>query len=279
MMQTVLKILFGISTSFWMGCQDNLELHREFTIHDLANDQEITDNWKELLETSVQNGSVDFAMIQEQQDILEKYLAWTSVTGTQMNRKSKDPPWEQKDKTAHRLTFYVNARNAWLLYAYLEQHQPQNLHDTDIVGGFFWGQRARVDGQWMRFTHIKEERLLADFQDARIHFMLHDLTLISPRLEYWEAKTWERDVEKSMQDFFTIDSTQPFHKAIQENDGRYLFHPMFQDHADDFVDWSESDSVCDFIRTWSNLEIQNYLEQNDCSLSFFREDGQVSLKN
>ncbi len=194
------------------------------------------------------------------QSILENYIAWSGVTGPQSNRKNKIRQ-PKKGRAHRRLVHFVNAYNAWILYAYLLDGQPQSINSE-----YNYSKKTRifVDGEYSSFSHIKHERLLADFQDPSIHIMLYDLTTDSPPLQFWKHNSWNLSVSNTWKRFISETGSR------RTNNG-WVFHPMFEQYQMDFVDWSQHDTVCSYLLEYATSDLQAWLREqsSSCDLEYF----------
>lgn len=250
-----------------MGCQQDIPVPVS------PPKKDPTKEWTSLLlQISTEDG-LDFEMLQKNEDILNRYVAWTGTLGPQSNLHSKDDVWPKNGQQSYRLVHFINAYNAWLLRAYLNADQPQNIDQTDFFGGFFWGQRVWVDGEWMSFTHLSEERLLATFQEPKIHIMLHQLGADSPDLQFWHPNTWKSASDMAFQRF--LNSSKGSRKM---DDGQWEFNQLFQDWQKDFIDWSNEDNLCSYLGQYAEEDLQQWLKHQStegCPLNFFETNWTV----
>ena len=179
----------------------------------------------------------------------------------------------KRGRTNRRFVYFVNAYNAWILYGYLEQGKPKTLKYMTDGNGFSPKTRIYIDGEYTTFAHVKFERLLADFQDPRVHIMLHELYADSPQLYYWSYNTWKTRADKALRDFINDG-------GIRRTESGWLFHPIFIDYAQDFGDWSLHDSVCDYLVDYTSSELKHWLmTQEQCELQAFTPNNRVPQFN
>ena len=228
-----------------------------------------TKEWSKLLDQVSTSEGIDWDTLEANRPVLERYIAWTGTVGPQTNRKNKTP-FPKRGRTNRRFVHFVNAYNAWILYSHLEHDRPSKLDYMKDSNGFPPRTRAFIDGEYMTFAHIKFERLLADFQEPRVHFMLHELYADTPQLQFWHYNTWKTRSDQALRDFINKGGIR------RSNDG-WTVHPVFIDFQQDFVDWSLHDSVCEFLIDYTTGERRQWLktQQDNCSLQVFEVDSMV----
>ena len=261
-----LQILGWTTFFLWCGCTTDLPRPNITPQDDPSNE------WSKLVEEIVTEQGIDWSTLEANRQVLENYIAWTGTVGPQTNRKN-NTPFPKRGRTNQRFVHFVNAYNAWILYGYLEQGKPSTLDYMTDSNGFQPNTRIYIDGEYTTFAHIKFERLLADFQDPRIHIMLHELYTDSPPLQYWDYNTWHTHADKAMREFIQ-------NGAIRQTESGWVFHPIFVHYAQDFVDWSLHDSVCDYLVDYTSSELKHWLmTQEQCTLQAFTIDKNVPSSN
>lgn len=259
--------ILGWSTFFlWSGCTTDLPRP------DVTFEDDPSEEWSKLVAQISTDQGIDWATLEANRQVLDRYVAWTGTVGPQTNRRNHTP-FPKRGRTNRRFVHFINAYNAWILYGYLEQRKPAALDYMTDSNGFPPKTRAYIDGEYTTFAHVKFERLLADFQEPRIHIMLHELYTDSPSLHFWDYDTWKTRSDKAMRAFIQ-------NGGIRQTESGWLFHPMFIDYEQDFVDWSLHDSVCDYLVDYTNSELKHWLmSQENCELKSFTINNSVPQPN
>ena len=248
------RIHFLIPLIYFFGCS------RDLSVPSPVPSKDPSEQWETLLNQISTEDGILWETLEQNQQILENYIAWTGVTGPQSNRKSRTP-FPRRGRTNHRLTHFVNAYNAWLLYAYL--HDGKQPIDS-LKYDYSRDTRIFVDGEYSSFSHIKHERLLADFQEPSIHMMLYDLKQQSTPLQFWQSKSWRKNVNNTWAQFMKD-------HGAQRTDNGWVFHPIFKHYEMDFIDWSNHDTVCSYLIEYTGGELQQWLQQqsSSCIIEYF----------
>ena len=228
--RTVVQCIILAIVTICTSCQSDLPIPGVAPIEDPSK------QWQALLEQSVSLEGIDWKNIEGNKQVLEQYVTWVGTVGPQSNRRN-DTRFPRRGRASHKLVHWVNAYNAWMMYSYLYHGKPSDMNSIDVTNGYLWGQRIYIDGEYTSFSHVKHERILADFQDPRLHFMLYELTEQSPLPKFWTAEKWKTQVN-----LFAPQSSWLYQGAIKTDHGWEL-HPMFERYQKDFIDWSNHDTL------------------------------------
>jgi len=263
-------LLMGIGLLFFgllTGCQQDLPIPTDPPSKDPSK------QWQTLITQSTSDAGIDWNHIEANKQVLEQYVAWVGTVGPQSNRRTKEH-FPRRGRANYKLVHWVNAYNAWMIYSHLHHQQPTKMTDVEVSLGYMSGQRVYIDGEYTSFSHVKHERILADFQDPRLHFMLYDLVENSPSLQFWSALTWKSTVELSARKFLSSG------KGAKNIENNWLFHPMFKTYEKDFLDWSEHNSLCTYLEQYSDGPLKLWLQDKEdlgCALTFFEHSTQIQL--
>ena len=253
------RLSFSIAFSILIGCQSNLPIPEPSPTEDPSSE------WQTLLDQSVSADGVDWSQIEANRHILERYVAWVGTVGPQSNRRN-ETRFPRRGRANHKLVHWVNAYNAWMMYSFLHHHKPNDLTSIDATNGYMWGQRIYIDGEYTSFSHVKHERILADYQEPRLHFMLYELTEQSPLPKFWTATMWKTKSHLSARKFMASG------KGALKTETGWQFHPMFETYRKDFLDWSEHNTLCEYLIEYTTGELKLWLKeanQSGCHLTFF----------
>ena len=111
------RIHFLVPVIYFFGCSRDLSVPQPVPVKDPSQ------QWETLLNQISTKDGIVWDSLEKNQKILEDYVAWTGISGPQSNRKSGNP-FPKRGRTNHRLVYFVNAYNAWLLYAYINDGKP-----------------------------------------------------------------------------------------------------------------------------------------------------------
>lgn len=266
-LRIILQCIVIAIVAFSTSCQSDLPIPIAGPIEDPS------EQWQTLLEQSVSLEGIDWNQIEAQKNVLEQYVAWVGTVGPQSNRRN-DIRFPRRGRANHKLVHWVNAYNAWMIYSYLHHRKPTDVKSIEATNGYLWGQRIYIDGEYTSFSHVKHERILADFQDPRLHFMLYELTDQSPVPKFWTADRWKTQVDLFARKFLASG------QGALKTDTGWEFHPMFERYQKDFVDWSKHNTLCEWLIEYTNGKLKVWLKeanQTGCNLTFFEDSTKIPL--
>ncbi len=266
--KTIIRWTFLSLAVGTLGCQQDIPIP---TSVPSANP---STQWQTVLTQAVTEEGIDWETIKKHQHILEQYVAWVGTVGPQSNRRNGNR-FPRRGRSNHKLVHWINAYNAWMIYSQLYHNEPADLAEVDTMGSFHWGQRVYIDGEYTSLYHVKMERILANHQDPRLHFMLYDPVENSPVPRFWTAMTWKAQANLALRRFFSTG------KGAKRTDNGWVFHPMFKQYEDDFIDWSTESSVCDYLVEYTTDELQQWLmdaAKSGCDLAFFEPSTKIAVR-
>ena len=122
--------------------------------------------WTELLGAIVTpEGKVDYQVLAHQRALLSAFVA-------QLGTASPDTTPEGFPTSEHALAYWINAYNAFVLAAVMEEYPVRSVwkvHD----GQFFVRVRHRAGGVLLSLNDIEHRILRERFREPRIHFALN----------------------------------------------------------------------------------------------------------
>ncbi|MFW2388080.1 MAG: DUF547 domain-containing protein [Polyangiales bacterium] len=136
--------------------------------------------WNEALGRWVRPGGVDYEAAREEEGDLRRFIATLSAIGPEATpgRFTTEP---------ERLSYYINAYNALVLFAVLDNWPIETVHDVrgwldPRAGfGFFYGLRMPLDGGETNLYDLENE-VIRGFLDARIHAAINCASKSCPAL-------------------------------------------------------------------------------------------------
>ncbi|MEO6872882.1 MAG: DUF547 domain-containing protein [Chthoniobacterales bacterium] len=113
-----------------------------------------------------------------------KYAAWKAdATDMQAIQQVVDGIAHEKVSGLNKkeqLAFYINAYNAWILHEALGKYPTKSVKDLFFT--FFTGERIKVAGEPMSFSHLEKDIIRPKFGDPRVHFALNCASRSCPPL-------------------------------------------------------------------------------------------------
>ncbi|MCX2741132.1 DUF547 domain-containing protein [Pontibacter anaerobius] len=190
----------------------------------------------QLLQHHVQQGLVNYKSLRQEQAELEELVR--QVAAYDVSTAS----------VAEKKAFYLNAYNLLVLHQVLANYP---LHSVTEVEGFFDRQKYKVAGQSITLNQLEKQKLLAPYQDARIHFALVCAAKSCPPLLN-EAYTPER-VEQQLEEQAKRTLQSQAFIRVQPKNKRVLVSEIFKWYKDDFL--KAAPSIRAYINRYRNLPL------------------------
>lgn len=172
----------------------------------------------QLLQKHVHNGQVNYISLREDNAQLQRLVKQIASYDLQ------DAP------AAERKAFYLNAYNLLVLHQVLAHYPLKSVMD---VPGFFDEQQFRVADEQITLNQLEKQKLMAPYQDARVHFALVCAAKACPPLlnaAYTPAEVEEQletQAKRALQDSDFI--------KIQPKERKVLVSELFQWYKQDFL--------------------------------------------
>ena len=241
---------------FLLACHQNISFE--------TTSENPTDAWSELVAEISQDDGIDFQTLKERRSVLEDYLAWVGDNGPRMNKR-KNIKERRKGREDRRISHYVNAYNAWILYEILQAQPFDSIEGLELAAFSLFGKAYRVDGEYLTLYHLKEERILGVYQEPLIHMMLHDGSMSSPKLQYWKLSQLDFTLKNRMRRYL---GSEYGAKKVGED---WTLSALFQIEEDDFLYWSKSETLCQYLLDYAEKDLEDWLNEQDqqnCQLNF-----------
>ena len=136
--------------------------------------------WNTALGRWVRGERVDYSAVRTDEDDLRRFIATLGSVGPRTTP-------ERFTTDAERLSYYINAYNALVLFAVVENWPIDTVHDVrgwldPRAGfGFFYGLRLPLDGTQTNLYDLENEDIRG-FLDARIHAAINCASKSCPAL-------------------------------------------------------------------------------------------------
>ncbi len=189
-----------------------------------------------VLATFVSDGRVDYAALQSERDLLDRYVARLGeVTAEQFGS------WPESEQIA----YLINAYNAFMLRIVIDNYPieaggilslkryayPNN--SVRQISGVFDGIRHRAAGREMTLDDIEHGWLRGKYDEPRIHFALVCAALSCPALRE-EAYRGDR-LDGQLDDQARAFMNDPRKNRIERGRGRVYLSKVFEWFGDDFA--------------------------------------------
>ena len=247
-----------------MGCSE-----RVYPASDPGN-RDPSGAWRRLLEEASSGAGTDYDLIASKREVLDGYLVWIGEHGPEEDRM-------RSSQENRKIAFLINAYNAAVVAGVLRHREMASVMDVSIGlfrsggAGFFLGQEFRVDAEWVTLYHLEHQYLLGDYEEPLIHAGLNCASTGCPPLQHYTSKTLEEQLEQSMRDFLASEQGM---RPVGEG---YEFTELLSWYADHFVDWSDAETLCDYLAKYTEDDAAAWLsEQEQCELTWFTYDWSLN---
>lgn len=213
-------------------------------------------------------GWVDYDRLEADRGALDAYVAWIA----------KPRPNLPRDNPRH--AFMINAYNALVLYAVLEDGRPASV--LDVQGwlptpgsGFFYERAFLVDGVPTSLWEIEHEFLRGKVMDHRDHAALNCASASCPPLR---AGLYGGGLNATLDAAMTrwIDDEV---RGVRIEPGRAVFSPIFDWFAWDFSFFTSGDDLCTMAARHASpakAKALRELADKGCPHSFFDYDWSLN---
>lgn len=200
-----------------------------------------------------EDGMVDYKALKEDKEF-EKYIKYLSDT---------DPDTLLSDK--HRLAFWINAYNAFVLKGVLEEYPIKSVLDVGwIPHSFFIRKKFKTKQGKVTLRGIENEKLRETFNEPRIHYAISCASMSCPKLrtEAYRAEKLEQQLDDQARYFLNNKK-----KNYLDKENKIL-------HLSSIFKWYEED----FIKKGEKIEeyVVKYLSQDDAE---FIRNNKVTVKH
>ena len=225
--------------------------------------------WAALLKDAASPDGLDYDHVDAHREVLERYLAWVGEHGEQTDE------WKES-KEDRRIAHLVNAYNAAVIYGVLQHRPLQSVREVKVGpyraggAGFFVGLRFRVDSEWVSLHDLEVQRTVNRYQEPLVHVALNCASRSCPPLRWWKEQGLQGQLMAAMRRFVASDrGLQPVGGTAEAPDS-YAASRIFEWYADDFTDWSQASTVCEWLVDYASGEKKAWLERHaqDCPLQW-----------
>ena len=204
-----------------------------------------------------ENGLVDYEKLKED-DEFKKYIEYLSHT---------DPDDLPSDK--HRLAFWINAYNAFVLQGVLEEYPIKSVLDVGwIPHSFFKRKKFETKNGEITLQALENEKLREAFREPRIHFAINCASMSCPKLlrDAYSAGKLEEQLEAQAVSFINDRSRNYLDR---ENGVLYLSH-IFKWYEGDFV--TSGEKIEDYVAKYLNQDDAKFVRNNEVTIQYLDYD-------
>jgi hypothetical protein len=247
-----------------MGC-------RQLLIPNIdAPDEGAQATWQVVLHDIVSaDGYVNYDALQRRRKPLNRYIRYLATNQAWGNARPTE-----------RISDWVNAYNALVMYQIMERDRPKSVMDVTgwlpVPGAaFFVETEFQLNKTRMSLSEIEHERVRLSHMDYRVHAVLNCGSMSCPpmRRDLYTHRGFALQLREQMTRW--MDDPRGF-----EIDGdQIMFNPIFDWYARDFHFWSAGKDVCEIASTYvtgrRGRRLQVATEQG-CPHGFFEYDWSLN---
>ncbi|NNL86269.1 MAG: DUF547 domain-containing protein [Myxococcales bacterium] len=197
-------------------------------------------DWHRFLQRHVdEDGQVGYAAAATDRADLDRYLATLAA-------RSPDSHPDAFPTAAHRLAYWINAYNAWVIATVLANYPidgvrsvtaPRALFFAPKGTGFFLLQRISLGGRRTSLYALENRVIRGRFEDPRIHFALNCASASCPRLprEAFDGVQLESQLNREAHRFVS----DPRYVSVDRERRELRLSSIFEWYRSDFTDWLE----------------------------------------
>jgi hypothetical protein len=182
--------------------------------------------WSALLAAIVTpDGKVDYLALAEQRNLLEQFIAGLATA-------SPDTHPEQFPTEEHALAYWINAYNAFVLHAVIDEYPIRSVWKVQD-GRFFDRRRHDAGGARLSLDDIEHRILRQRFHEPHIHFAINCASNGCPpmRPEAYQPEGLRKTLRAATRQFLTSE----WNCRIDAAQKRIYVSRLFRMYADDFA--------------------------------------------
>ena len=218
----------------------------------------------QLLKKYVHDQRVDYTGLLTEKD---KLLQFTQLLGT----ISPDSHPEEFPTDAHKLAYWINAYNAFILQLIIEHYPVASIKDINFIGFTVWLHRNITGGEEISFKALEDDIIRARFRDPRIHFAINCASVSCPPLA---ASAYQPVLlNKQLDTMTTAFINDPANFHVDELNRTIYLSAIFNWYENDFLTWLSTEkgyaapTLLDYIalyysgpvsRKWDEFELIYY---------------------
>jgi hypothetical protein len=217
--------------------------------------------WNAALGRWVRPDGIDYDAVRAEEGDLRRFVATLAEFGPRVTP-------ERFTTQPERLAYYINAYNALVLFAVVDNWPIDSVHD--VRGwldprsgfGFFYGLRFPLDGRAANLYGLEHE-VIRGFIDARIHAAINCASKSCPALTPYafEPARLDEQLDAVTRDF----CSSPPHVRVDEGAKEIQLSAIFEWYQTDFEEHARrlgrGTTILDFIAAFATPEVAAEVEQ------------------
>lgn len=186
--------------------------------------------WNASLGRWVQPGGVDYDAVRAEELELRRFIATLGTIGPRVTP-------ERFTTDAERLSYFINAYNALVLFGVVDNWPIDTVHDVHgwldprAGFGFFYGLRFPLDGEEINLYDLENERIRG-FVDARIHAAINCASKSCPALMPFAFEPAQLDAQ--LDAVTRAFCSSPVHVRVDDEAGEIQLSAIFDWYKPDF---------------------------------------------
>ncbi|MDR4499563.1 MAG: DUF547 domain-containing protein [Candidatus Scalindua sp.] len=208
-----------------------------------------------------ENGLVDYKGLKED-DEFEKYIEYLSHT---------DP--DDLPSDTHRLAFWINAYNAFVLQGVLEEYPIKSVLDAGwIPHSFFKRKNFETKNGKITLQELENEKLREAFREPRIHFAINCASMSCPKLlkDAYRAEKLEEQLEAQAVSFINDRSSN----YLDRENGVLYLSPIFKWYEGDFI--KSGEKIEDYVVRYLNSDDTEFIKSNKVTIKYLDYDWSLN---
>src|SRR5574337_1167829 len=203
------------------------------------------------------DGLVNYKELKEDKEF-NRYIEYLSTADT-----------DKLPSNDHRLAFWINAYNAFVLKGVIEEYPIKSVLDVGwLPHSFFKRKTFKTQHGNITLRELENKKLRETFREPRIHFAINCASMSCPKLltEAYRAEKLEQQLETQAISFINNKSRNYLDK---ENEVLYL-SPIFKWYKEDFV--SSGEKIEEYIARYLNTEDAEFIRNNKVTVKYLDYD-------
>ncbi|GJQ60578.1 MAG: DUF547 domain-containing protein [Candidatus Scalindua sp. AMX11] len=204
-----------------------------------------------------EDGLVDYKGLKKD-DQFEKYIEYLSHT---------DPDDLPSDK--HRLAFWINAYNAFVLQGVLEEYPIKSVLDIGLMPhSFFKQMKFETNTGGINLRVLENEKLREAFREPRIHFAINCASMSCPKLlkDVYVAEKLDQQLEAQTKAFIN-NKTMNF---LDREKGVLYLSQIFKWYEGDFI--QNGEKIESYVLRYLNREDGEFIKSNEVAIKYIDYD-------
>lgn len=210
------------------------------------------DRINDFLIANVQYGQINYASLKSDPNELNAII--TYIENADLNGKSE----------AHKKAFYLNAYNLTVIKQVVDNYPIKSPFD---VKGFFKVTQFKIAGEMMTLDKLEFDKLMAPYNDSRIHFALGCAAMSCPSL--YDNAFRPDLVEQQLEFRSQLIIDRPNYVSVNDKTKTVTLNKIFDWYGDQFS--YNAGSLIKFINKYRHYEVpQDYkiqFQEYDWSLN------------